>query len=208
VCSPSLGPTHSIAPGVAESFAGFTEVLAALRGSDVAIVGAIATAFGCPFEGAVPEAQVLDCIGRYVDLGVRGVTFGDTTGMANPRQVEQLVGRARERFSDVELTLHFHNTRGMGLANVVAGLAAGVARFEGCLGGLGGCPFAPGAAGNVATEDLVAMLHGMGVETGVDVMALFTTARMLENMIGHPLPGHAWRAEFPEWGWAAPNQPG
>src|SRR5947207_5808565 len=122
----SASETHNranVRRSVGEAFAGFTEVLAALRGSDVGMVGAIATAFGCPFQGSVPESQVLDCIGRYVDLGVRGVTFGDTTGMANPRQVQQLVGRARERFSDDELTVHFHNTRGIGLANVVAGPA-------------------------------------------------------------------------------------
>ena len=193
----SASETHNranVRRSVAESFAGFTEVLAALRGSDVAIVGAIATAFGCPFEGAVPEAQVLDCIGRYVDLGVRGVTFGDTTGMANPRQVEQLVGRARERFSDVELTLHFHNTRGMGLANVVAGLAAGVARFEGCLGGLGGCPFAPGATGNVCTEDVVHMLQCMGYDTGVDLDRMLEASRRLEEIVGHELPGQVVKA--------------
>ena len=193
----SASETHNranVRRSVDESFAGFTEVLAALRGSDVGMVGAIATAFGCPFEGSVPESQVLDCIGRYVDLGVRGVTFGDTTGMANPRQVQQLVGRARERFPGVELTLHFHNTRGMGLANVVAGLSAGVACFEGCLGGLGGCPFAPGATGNVCTEDVVHMLQCMGYDTGVDLDRMLEASRRLEEVVGHELPGQVVKA--------------
>jgi hydroxymethylglutaryl-CoA lyase len=193
----SASETHNranVRRSVAESFAGFAEVLAVLRGSDVAIVGAIATAFGCPFEAAVPEAQVLDCIGRYVGLGVRGVTFGDTTGMANPRQVQQLVGLARERFPGVELALHFHNTRGMGLANVVAGLSAGVVRFEGCLGGLGGCPFAPGATGNVCTEDVVHMLQCMGYDTGVDLDRLLAASRRLREIVGHDLPGQVVKA--------------
>jgi hydroxymethylglutaryl-CoA lyase len=193
----SASETHNranVRRSVAESFAGFTEVFAVLRGSDVAVVGAIATAFGCPFEGDVPEAQVLDCIGRYVDLGVRGVTFGDTTGMANPRQVQQLVGRARERFAGLELTLHFHNTRGMGLANVVSGLSAGVVRFEGCLGGLGGCPFAPGATGNVCTEDVVHMLQCMGYDTGVDLDRMLEASHRLEEIVGHELPGQVVKA--------------
>ena len=193
----SASETHNranVRRGVAESFAGFAEVFAALRGSGTDVVGAIATAFGCPFEGAVPEAQVLDCIGRYVDLGVRGVTFGDTTGMANPRQVQQLVGLARDRFAGVELTLHFHNTRGMGLANVVAGLAAGVVRFEGCLGGLGGCPFAPGATGNVCTEDVVHMLQCMGYDTGVDLDRMLEASHRLEEIVGHALPGQVVKA--------------
>ena len=193
----SASETHNranVRRRVAESFAGFSEVFDVLRGSDTGVVGAIATAFGCPFEGVVPETQVFDCIARYVDLGVRGVTFGDTTGMANPRQVEQLVGRARERFPDVELTLHFHNTRGMGLANVLAGITAGVVRFEGCLGGLGGCPFAPGATGNVCTEDVVHMLQNMGYDTGVDLDQLLEASRRLEEIVGHALPGQVVKA--------------
>ena len=111
----------------------------------------------------------------------------------------------REHLPGLAINLHFHDTRGAALANVLAAMEVGVTEFDASIGGLGGSPFAPGAGGNVATEDLVAMLHGMGIETGVDVMALFTAARMLEQMIGRPLPGHAWRAEFPEWGWAAPD---
>jgi hydroxymethylglutaryl-CoA lyase len=193
----SASETHNranVRRSVAESFAGFGEVFSALQGSDVSVVGAIATAFGCPFEGDVPEAQVLDCIGRYVEFGVRGVTFGDTTGMANPRQVQRLVAAARQRFPEVQLTLHFHNTRGMGLANVVAGLSAGVVRFEGCLGGLGGCPFAPGATGNVCTEDVVHMLECMGCDTGVDLDRLLEASRRLREIVGHELPGQVVKA--------------
>ena len=193
----SASETHNranVRRTVAESFARFREVIDVLRGGQTGVTGAIATAFGCPFEGAVPESQVLDCVARYVDLGVAGVTFGDTTGVANPAQVERLVGAVSGRFADLPLTLHFHNTRGMGLANVVAGLDAGVARFEGCLGGLGGCPFAPGATGNVCTEDVVHMLECMGHDTGVDLDKLLAASRRLREIVGHELPGQVVKA--------------
>lgn len=193
----SVSETHNranVRRTVAESFAGFTEVFDVARDSGKAVAGALATSFGCPFEGAIPEQQVLDGVARYVDLGVTGVTLADTTGMANPRQVEALVGRVRERWPALELALHFHNTRGMGLANVLAGLAAGVARYEACLGGLGGCPFAPGATGNICTEDLVHMLHCMGYATGVDLDALLATAQRLGEIVGHDLPGQVVKA--------------
>ena len=193
----SASETHNranVRRSVAESFAGFREVFEVLRGSDIGVTGAIATAFGCPFEGAVPEAQVLECVARYIDLGVAGVTFGDTTGVANPVQVERLSRSATMRFADLPLTLHFHNTRGMGLANVVAGLQAGVVRFEGCLGGLGGCPFAPGATGNVCTEDVVHMLECMGYDTGVDLDRLLAASRRLREIVGHELPGQVVKA--------------
>ena len=188
----SASETHNranVRRTVDESLAGFATVLDVLRGSDIGVIGAVATAFGCPFEGTVPEAQVLDCVARYVDLGVAGVTFGDTTGMANPRQVERLARKARKSWPELELTLHFHNTRGMGLANVLAGLSAGVVHYEGCLGGLGGCPFAPGATGNICTEDLVHMLHCMDYETGVDLDALLAASRRLREIVGHDVPG-------------------
>lgn len=193
----SVSETHNganVRRTVAQSFAGFAEVFDVVRGSGKAVTGALATSFGCPFEGVVPEQQVLDGVARYVDLGVSGVTLADTTGMANPRQVEALVRRVRERWPDLELALHFHNTRGMGLANVLAGLAAGVVRYEGCLGGLGGCPFAPGATGNICTEDLVHMLHCMGYATGVDLDALLAASRRLGEIVGHDLPGQVVKA--------------
>ncbi|MGH8712672.1 MAG: hydroxymethylglutaryl-CoA lyase [Casimicrobiaceae bacterium] len=193
----SVSETHNranVRRTVAQSFAGFAEVFAVVRGSGTAITGALATSFGCPFEGLIPERQVLDGVARYVELGVSGVTLADTTGMANPRQVEALVGCVRERWPHLELALHFHNTRGMGLANVLAGLAAGVVRYEGCLGGLGGCPFAPGATGNICTEDLVHMLHCMGYATGVDLDALLAASRRLGEIVGHELPGQVVKA--------------
>ena len=193
----SASETHNranVRRSVAESFTGFREVFDVLRGSRAGVTGAIATAFGCPFEGAVAESQVVDCVARYVDLGVSGVTFGDTTGVANPRQVGRLVHAVAKRFADLPLTLHFHNTRGMGLANVVAGLEAGVVRFEGCLGGLGGCPFAPGATGNVCTEDVVPMLECMGYDTGVDLNRLLAASRRLRQIVGHELPGQVVKA--------------
>ncbi len=193
----SASETHNranVRRSVAESFAGFREVFDVLRGSDTGVTGAIATAFGCPFEGAIAESQVLECVARYVDLGVAGVTFGDTTGVANPAQVERLARTAAKRLADLPLTLHFHNTRGMGLANILAGLQAGVVRFEGCLGGLGGCPFAPGATGNVCTEDVVHMLECMGYDTGVDLDRLLAASRRLREIVGHELPGQVVKA--------------
>jgi len=193
----SVSETHNranVRRSVAQSFAGFAEVFDVARGSRKAITGALATSFGCPFEGVIPERQVIDGVARYVDLGVAGVTLADTTGMANPRQVEALVRRVRERWPELDLALHFHNTRGMGLANVLAGLSAGVVRYEGCLGGLGGCPFAPGATGNICTEDLVHMLHGMGYATGVDLDLLLAASRRLGEIVGHDLPGQVVKA--------------
>jgi hydroxymethylglutaryl-CoA lyase len=193
----SVSETHNranVRRSVAESFAGFAEVFDVARGSGTAITGALATSFGCPFEGLIPEQQVMDGVARYVERGVAGVTLADTTGMANPRQVEALVRRVRGRWPELELALHFHNTRGMGLANVLGGLTAGVVRYEGCLGGLGGCPFAPGATGNICTEDLVHMLHSMGYETGVDLDRLLATSRRLAEIVGHDLPGQVVKA--------------
>ena len=193
----SVSETHNranVRRSVAESFAGFSDVFDVVRGHRQTVVGALATSFGCPFEGVIPEQQVLDGVARYVELGVDAVTLADTTGMANPRQVEALVKRVRARWPDLELALHFHNTRGMGLANVLAGLAAGVTHYEGCLGGLGGCPFAPGATGNICTEDLVHMLQSMGYHTGIDLDALLATSRRLGEIVGHELPGQVVKA--------------
>jgi hydroxymethylglutaryl-CoA lyase len=193
----SVSETHNranVRRSVAESFAGFGDVFDVVRGHRQTVVGALATSFGCPFEGVIPEQQVLDGVARYVELGVDAVTLADTTGMANPRQVEALVKRVRQRWPDLELALHFHNTRGMGLANVLAGLATGVTHYEGCLGGLGGCPFAPGATGNICTEDLVHMLQCMGYDTGVDLDLLLATSRRLGEIVGHELPGQVVKA--------------
>lgn len=163
------------------------EVATFVRGENprVILVGTIATSFGCPFEGSVPLERMLWVIERFRDMGMESIMLADTTGMANPLQVGQTVAAVKERFPGIEFGLHLHNTRGMGLANALAGLQVGVTRFDASLGGLGGCPFAPGATGNISTEDLVHMLHEMGVETGIDLDALMGEARRLQDIVGH-----------------------
>lgn len=154
----------------------------------------LSTAFGCPFDGNVPASHVMEIVQRYVDLGIRGITLCDTTGMANPIQVERLCAAVKTRWPGIDLTAHFHNTRGMGLANVLAAWRAGVNRFDASLGGLGGCPFAPGASGNVCTEDLVHMFEAMGCDTGVDLDGLLPLARGLSGLVGHDVPGQVMHA--------------
>lgn len=163
-------------------------------GRRVLINGTIATAFGCPFEGAVDPDRVLSFIERFLVLGVTGITLADTTGMANPRQVRALTAKALRLVPASGLTLHFHNTRGMGLANVLAGYEAGARRFDASLGGLGGCPFAPGATGNICTEDLVHMAHAMGIPTGIDLDRLLALSRGLPDLLGRDVPGQVAKA--------------
>ncbi len=193
----SVSETHNRANvnrSTQESFADFAAMAKMAKQAGMRINGTLSTSFGCPFEGIVPEQRVLDFAARYLDLGFDGVTLADTTGMANPRQVERLAGEACKRFSTTEITLHFHNTRGMGLANVVAGIRAGVVHYDGSLGGLGGCPFAPGATGNICTEDLVNMLNDMGYATSIDLDKLLACAVKLPAIVGHDVPGQVMRA--------------
>jgi hydroxymethylglutaryl-CoA lyase len=154
----------------------------------------LSTSFGCPMEGEVDLNTVLQWSARYADLGVRGITLCDTTGMAFPSQVTALADAFSKQFSSTELTMHFHNTRGMGLANVLAAVQAGVIRFDASLGGLGGCPYAPGATGNICTEDAVHMLALMGYDTGIDEAALLVTARALPELLGHDIPSQLVKA--------------
>ena len=157
----------------------------------------LSTTFGCPFEGRVNEGAVLRFVEAFWAAGVDGISLGDTTGMANPRQVEELTAHVLDRFpakDETFYTLHFHNTRGMGLANVVAGIEAGVRSFDGSVSGLGGCPFAPGAMGNICTEDMVNMLADMGYDTGVDLDKLITAARRVPGIVGHDTPGQVAKA--------------
>lgn len=154
----------------------------------------ISVAFGCPFEGHVAFARVLDLSARLLDLGATQVTLGDTTGMAHPVLVQQLVLAFYERFPHQPLRLHLHSARGAGLANLLAALQLGVSAFDSSIGGIGGCPFAPGAPGNLCTEDLTHMLHEMGVETGLDLEALLAAARLLEDLLGHTVPGQTLKA--------------
>jgi hydroxymethylglutaryl-CoA lyase len=178
----------------AQSLAAFGEIVAAVRGRPVSLNGSVATAFGCPFEGKVDEDRVLALVDQYLEMGITGITLADTTGMANPRQVARIVRRVRARIPSSALTLHFHNTRGLGLANVVAAYEAGARRFDASLGGLGGCPFAPGASGNICTEDLVNMCEEMGIPTGIDLPLLLGLSRGLPALLGHEMPGQVAKA--------------
>lgn len=177
-----------------ESFAQLSEVVKVVKQSPVAINVSLSTAMGCPMEGDVPVSEVLDWMERFADLGVHGVTLCDTTGMAYPSQVRELSSKARDRFDALELTLHFHNTRGLALANTLAALSAGIDRFDASLGGLGGCPYAPGATGNVCTEELVHMLELEGYDTVVDLEAILAAAARLPGLIGHDVPSQLLKA--------------
>lgn len=176
-----------------KSFAGLKDVIK-LAAGQVPVNVSLSTCFGCPMEGNVPQDEVLCWADRFAQLGVRGLTICDTTGMAHPAQVTRMTQALRERFGPLQLTLHFHNTRGMGLANLLAAAQTGVDRFDGSLGGLGGCPYAPGASGNICSEDAVHMLQAMGYDTGIDLEALLTAARRLAGLVGHDTPGQVSKA--------------
>jgi hydroxymethylglutaryl-CoA lyase len=168
--------------------------IARRAGNAVKMTASLSTAFGCPFEGAIGVDRVTDLVGRLADIGIEQIALCDTTGVANPAQVELLFAEVRSRWPGSEFTAHFHNTRGMGLANALAALRVGITRFDASLGGLGGCPFAPGATGNVCTEDLVHMLGAMGLETGVDLSQLLLIAADLPALVGHDIPGQVVKA--------------
>ena len=154
----------------------------------------ISTAFGCPFEGDVPVGHLERLVARLVDLGARGISLADTTGMANPRQVARVLERLNPRFPGIEWTLHTHDTRAMAIPNILAAMQLGVTHFDASIGGLGGCPFAPGASGNVCTEDLVHCLHAMDIATGIDLDRLVAVSRRVEQIVGRPLPGQIIKA--------------
>jgi hydroxymethylglutaryl-CoA lyase len=185
---------------IAESLAGLEAVLGRAREAGLRCEAVLSTSFGCPYEGEVPPERVLELAARLRDAGAQEIGFGDTTGMANPRQVRRFFAAARESLGDgVELTAHFHNTRGQGLANVLAALEAGVESFESSFGELGGCPVPAGATGNIATEDLVSMLHEMGISTGIDLPALLACARRVQELLGRPLGSHTLVAGPIDW---------
>ncbi len=199
----SASETHNrknVNRSISESLQALEGVLARGRAEGLRCEGVISTSFGCPYEGHVPPERVLEIAARLRDAGAQEIGFGDTTGMANPRQVAQFFGAARAALgAEVELTAHFHNTRGQGLANVLAALDAGIDSFESSFGELGGCPVPAGATGNIATEDLVSMLHEMGIETGVDLPALLACARRVQEILGRPLGSHTLVAGPVEW---------
>jgi hydroxymethylglutaryl-CoA lyase len=190
---------HNVNRSVADSLAGLERVLARAREAGLRCEGVISTSFGCPYEGEVPAERVLEIAAALRDAGAQEVGFGDTTGMANPRQVRAFFALAHERLAGVELTAHFHNTRGQGLANVLAALEVGVDSFESSFGELGGCPVPPGATGNIATEDLVSMLHEMGIATGIDLPALLACSARVQEVLGRPLGSHTLLAGPVDW---------
>ncbi len=177
-----------------QAIAAVEPVAAIARENGKVLRSAIAVAFGCPFEGDVATSVVSGIAGRLKALGIRSFTLGDTTGMASPRHVEALCGQLLQDHPEIDLTLHFHNTRGLGLVNVMTGLRLGIDRYESAAAGLGGCPFAAGATGNICTEDLVYMLAELGIETGIDLEALIEVAKDMERCLGRPLPGQLMRA--------------
>jgi len=179
---------------IEESLEGFVPIFALAREAGVSVRASLATSFGCPFEGDVPVDQVLRVSRRLHELGVMEIALCDTTGMANPLQVSRVVRACLDEIPDLQWVAHFHNTRGAGSANLMAALMEGITIFDASIAGLGGCPFAPGATGNVPTEDMVHMLHEMGIETGIDLPALIATAQLAEETIGEVLPGQVMKA--------------
>ena len=198
----SASETHNrrnVNRSIEQSLSGLEPAIAAANEAGLRCEAAISVSFGCPYEGEVPPERVFAIAERLAAAGCAEIAFGDTTGMANPRQVRDFYAAALPQLEGVELTAHFHNTRGQGLANVLAALESGVQSFEGSFGELGGCPVPPGSTGNVASEDVVSMLHEMGVETGIDLAALLAASRAVQEVLGRPLGAHLLRAGPVDW---------
>jgi len=198
----SASETHNqknVRMPIADSLKGFRNIAEKALANGIRMRGYVVTAFGCPLEGRIAPEKVEFIIDAYRSLGVHEIALGDTTGMANPVMVSQLVERVRPRLKETGLALHFHDTRGVALANILAALQEGVTVFDGSIGGLGGCPYAPGASGNVATEDLVNMLQEMGIETGIDLQRLIDCAKYAREILRKDLPGHLIQAGRIKW---------
>ncbi len=189
----------NVGRSIEESLSGLEATFERALQAGLRCEGVISVSFGCPYEGDVPRERVLGIAARLAAAGAAEVGFGDTTGMANPVGVREFFLAAREALPEVELTAHFHNTRGQGLANVLAALEVGIDSFESSFGELGGCPVPPGATGNIATEDLVSMLHEMGIETGIDLGALLEASREAQSVLGRPLGSHVLSAGPVQW---------
>jgi hydroxymethylglutaryl-CoA lyase len=185
---------RNINQSIDDSFAAYGGVARAAASAGLRVRGYLSTAFGCPFEGAVPIARVVDLTSRLIDLGVFEVAVSDTIGVAHPGQVREVLTALTRAIPRERIALHFHDTRGTALANVLAALDFGIATFDASAGGLGGCPYAPGASGNLATEDLLYLLHGLGISTGVELDAVFAASTSLEPALGHALPSRYVRA--------------
>lgn len=193
----SASESHNLANvnmTIADSIDKLRAVMTVAEGAQLHVGCGISTSFGCPFEGDVPLAQLESVVRRLVDIGARAVGLADTTGMANPEQVQRTLEHLMPRFPGIEWTLHTHDTRAMAIANILAAMECGVTHFDASIGGLGGCPFAPGASGNVCTEDLVHCLHAMGVATGIDLDRLLAVSRRVQEIVGRTLPGQIVKA--------------
>jgi hydroxymethylglutaryl-CoA lyase len=198
----SASETHNLKNvnrSIEDSLAGLERVIERALKEGLRCEGVISVSFGCPYEGQVPPERVFEIAERLIAAGCAEVAFGDTTGMANPRQVGEFFAAAQDRLAGTQLTAHFHNTRGQGLANVLAALDAGVRSFESSFGELGGCPVPRGATGNIATEDLVSMLHEMGYETGIDLEKVVEAARAAQTVLGRALGSHVLLAGPVDW---------
>ena len=193
----SASESHNLANvnmTIAESVAKLAAVMRIVERARVEVACGISTSFGCPFEGEVPVRRLEGVVRRLVDIGARAVGLADTTGVANPRQVGDVLEHLMARFPGIEWTLHTHDTRALAIPNILAAMERGVTHFDSSIGGLGGCPFAPGASGNVCSEDLVHALHAMGVETGIDLDTLIAVSRRVQELVGRPLPGQIIKA--------------
>jgi hydroxymethylglutaryl-CoA lyase len=190
---------HNLNRSVEETLGEIREVTLDAIDHDVRVDASVSVSWGCPYDGLVKPEQAIALAERLVELGVAEVSFGDTIGVANPSGVRAISNLALERFPNVDIAMHFHDTRGMALANAQAALDCGIRSFEGSVGGIGGCPFAPNSTGNVCSEDLLAMIHDAGYETGIDVDALVEAARRLETALGRELPGRLHRAGPAPW---------
>jgi hydroxymethylglutaryl-CoA lyase len=194
----SASETHNqrnVNRSIDETFRAFDEVIGPALSAGLRVRGYVSTAWGCPYEGRVDPRRVAEIAVRLLALGCWQVSLGDTIGVGTPNQTRELVGLLSQRARPGSIALHMHDTRGTALANVLAGLDAGITTFDASVGGLGGCPYAPGASGNLATEDLVYMLHGMGHETGVDLGKLVCAGELAQELVGRPLPGKTLQAE-------------
>jgi hydroxymethylglutaryl-CoA lyase len=193
----SASESHNLANvnmTIAESLEKLRAVMEVAQRAKLHVGCGISTSFGCPFEGDVPLTQLEGVVRRLVDMGARAIGLADTTGMANPRQVSQVLEHLMPRFPGIEWTLHTHDTRAMAIPNILAAMECGVTNFDASIGGLGGCPFAPGASGNVCSEDLVHCLHAMGVATGIDLDRLLAASRRVQDIVGRALPGQIVKA--------------